>query len=310
MGGRVALLETPMSITLKNSHLEVSVRPECGGRIDQITDLSRGKPWLWHPPGYDPGAGRELPAQASFDACWQGGFEEMFPNDAACTVDGVALPDHGEAWSAAWSADSDRANALTLTMDCERVPIRLEKQLVLDPDAPVLNLRYRMTNLGDSALPCMLKLHPALAIEEGDQIELPRCNVEAVALGFSRLIGQAGTTRWPTAVDTDGETVRLDRTLPAASEAREFVYCSRLEEGRCGVRNARTGSTLQFSFDRTAFPFVWVFQSYGGFNGHYVLMLEPCTSKPYDLLEAIAQDTAFWLAADTMRTLALRISVL
>lgn len=298
-----------MNLTLKNSRMAVAVRPECGGRIDQITDLVHGKQWLWHPPDYDPDAPRALPDDPAFDACWQGGFEEMFPNDAACTVDGRVLPDHGEAWSAAWRAERTGPHALTLAMDCKRMPVRLEKQLALDADAPVLSLRYRMTNMGDAALPCMLKLHPALAIEEGDEIDLPRCDVEAVSLAFSRLIGRAGKSRWPEAAGPDGEPVRLDRALPAASAAREFVYCSRLDEGRCGVRNARTGSALEFAFDRTAFPFVWVFQSYGGFNGHYVLMLEPCTSKPYDLRDVIAEDRAFWLARDTMRTLTLTVSL-
>ena len=129
-----------MSLTLTNSRMAVSVRPECGGRIDQITDLARGKEWLWHPPDYDPDAPRTLPAAPAFDACWQGGFEEMFPNDAACTVDGMALPDHGEAWSAAWQAEVTAPNTLTLTMDCTHMPVRLEKQLVLDADAPELSL--------------------------------------------------------------------------------------------------------------------------------------------------------------------------
>lgn len=298
-----------MSVVLKNPYLEVTVRPECGGRIDQITDLARAKEWLWHPPEYDPAAARQLPEAASFDASWQGGFEEMFPNDAACTVDGRALPDHGEAWSAVWDSKLDAPHRLALTLDCQTVPVRLEKLLVLEPDAPVLHMRYRMTNLGSSPVPCMLKLHPALAIEEGDEIDLPDCNVEAVAIEFSRLIGREGKTRWPDGRAADGGTVRLDRTRPADSGLREFVYCSSLEEGRCGVRNARTGSRLSFAFDRAAFPFVWVFQSYGGFNGHYVLMLEPCTSKPYDLREVIARDTAFWLGRDTMRTLDLSLHV-
>ena len=298
-----------MTVILNNAHLAVSVRPECGGRIDQITDCARNKDWLWHPPGYDPAAPRALAAEPGFDAHWQGGFEEMFPNDAACTVAGRRLPDHGEAWSAVWTADANTPDGLTMHLTCKSVPVRLEKALRLEPDAPVLHLRYRIVNLGTQSLPCMLKLHPALAIEEGDQIELPGCNVEAVAPDFSRLIGSTTPSRWPEAQAADGSPVRLDRTLPVATQAREFIYCSELEEGRCGVRNARTGSRFQLEFDRADFPFVWVFQSYGGFQNHYVLMLEPCTGKPYDLNEVIAQNNALWLAPESERTLDVSLSV-
>lgn len=298
-----------MNLSLKNPFLEISVRPECGGRIDQITDRVRHKDWLWHPPGYDPGAARDLPEGASFDACWQGGFEEMFPNDAACTVDEYTLPDHGETWSAAWTVQHVSPQSLTLSMVCEAMPLRVEKRLVLEPDAPVLHLRYTLTNFGASALPCMLKLHPAIAIEEEDDIELPDCNVEPVALEFSRIAGRDETTRWPEVESEGGTRVRIDRAQPAASGLREFVYCSGLAEGRCGVRNARTGSHFQLMFERSAFPFVWVLQSYGGFHGHYVLLLEPCTSKPYDLREVIAEDTALWVPHDATRTLDLSVRV-
>ena len=298
-----------MTVNLANPYLALAVRPERGGRIDQITDLARDKAWLWHPPGYDPAAPRVLPPGPGFDAHWQGGFEEMFPNDAACTVAERPLPDHGEAWSAAWTVSARTPHSLTMHLACTSVPVRLEKALRLEPDAPVVHLRYRIVNLSAEALPCMLKLHPALAIEEGDQIELPGCTVEAVAPDFSRLIGSAARSRWPEARAADGRIVRLDRTLPRATQAREFVYCSELDAGRCGVRNARTGSLFQLEFDRADFPFVWVFQSYGGFQNHYVAMLEPCTSKPYDLNEVIAQHNALWLAPESERTLDVTLGV-
>lgn len=298
-----------MTVTLANPYLALAVRPECGGRIDQFTDLARDKVWLWHPPGYDPAAPRVLAPDPGFDAHWQGGFEEMFPNDAGCTVAGRALPDHGEAWSAAWTVSTRTPHSLAMQLACTSVPVRLEKELRLERDAPVVHLRYRVVNLTAARLPCMLKLHPALAVEEGDQIELPGCTVEAVAPSFSRLIGQAAPSRWPEARAADGSLVRLDRTLPRTTQAREFIYCSELEEGRCGVRNARTGSLFQLEFDRADFPFVWVFQSYGGFQDHYVLMLEPCTGKPYDLNEVIAQNNALWLPPGGERTLEVTLEV-
>src|SRR5262249_12966587 len=151
---------------------------------------------------------------------------------------------------------------------------------------PRFSIEYFLNNQCDEELPFLLKIHPALAIEEGDEVLLPECSAEAVDLGFSQIIGKPGKTKFPTAIDANGRRVHLNRALTRESRLREFFYCSDLASGECGVKNQRTGSMLRFEFDRKQFPYVWVFQSFGGFNGHYVMMLEPCTTLPYDLMEA------------------------
>lgn len=40
------------------------------------------------------------------------------------------------------------------------------------------------------------------------------------------------------------------------------------------------------------FPFTWLFLSYGGWRDHQVAVLEPCTSYPKDLEQAVALGTA------------------
>lgn len=44
-------------------------------------------------------------------------------------------------------------------------------------------------------------------------------------------------------------------------------------------------------FDTASFPYVWMFQSYGGWRGHYVVVVEPCTTLPSDLEEACRNGT-------------------
>ena len=39
-------------------------------------------------------------------------------------------------------------------------------------------------------------------------------------------------------------------------------------------------------FDPKIFPFAWMFASYGGFLGHYTVILEPCTTMPMSVNEA------------------------
>lgn len=54
-------------LTLENSEIRLTVRPDLGGRIDQLEDLQIGHSWLWHPPHYDPEATRSLAIGESFD---------------------------------------------------------------------------------------------------------------------------------------------------------------------------------------------------------------------------------------------------
>jgi hypothetical protein len=43
---------------------------------------------------------------------------------------------------------------------------------------------------------------------------------------------------------------------------------------------------LTLSFDRQVFPYVCYFASYGGLDGHYTAVLEPCTAMPVPVNEA------------------------
>lgn len=290
-----------MLIELQNELLTVQVRPERGGRIDQIFDRRQQRAWLWHPAGYDAELDGPVPAQAEFDAFWTGGLEEMFPNDGAAEIPGRHLLDYGELWRHRWALVRRSLHELVLSCDCETVPVTVEKHLRLLPDQAELLLEYRLHSRAAVRLPYMLKLHPSLVAQPGDRIELPSCHIEPVDLDFSTVIGQPGISNWPWGRRADGSAVRLDEVLPQESGLREFIYASNLSRGRCALRHQRSGSCLEILFDRNDFPYVWVFASYGGFNGQQLLVLEPCTSKPWDLGQAMQQGTAAWLQPGEVR---------
>lgn len=298
-----------MTLALHNDWLEIQVRPERGGRIDQIYDRRLQRDWLWHPPGYVALSDPPVAAGAGFDASWTGGFEEMFPNDGAGELPGRILPDHGELWSARWRVQQHTAHEIVLVHDCVTLPVTVEKQLRLRPDRAELEVSWSLLSRAAVRLPYMLKLHPALNIEAGDRIELPPCSVEPVDTGFSRLIGQPGLSQWPWGRGGDGSPVRLDLAHPVQSGLREFIYASNLSQGRCALRHAASGSCFELLFDRSDFPFVWVLASYGGFDGRQLLLLEPCTSKPWDLGEAMQRGTAAWLRPGEERHYRVRVLI-
>lgn len=286
--------EQAQVLTLENSEIKLTIRPDLGGRIDQLEDSQTGHSWLWHPSHYTPEATRILPIGASFDDQWTGGWDEIFPNDAAGLFQGRNLVDHGELWSQRWELLECSPLSITLGYQCQTVPVRVEKTIELDPNRPQAQLIYQFENQSQEQIPFLFKHHAAIAIEAGDEILLPDCWVEPAFLEFSKLIGQPGKTRFPKAVAANGETIDLRVIPPSSSQLQEFYYSSDLSNGYCGIRHQRTQSSLLMTFDTADFPYVWMFQSYGGWRDHYVVVVEPCTTMPFDLEEAYRlHQTAF-----------------
>lgn len=284
-------VEQAQVLTLENADIRLTIRPDLGGRIDQLEDLKTGHTWLWHPSHYAPET-RSLPIGACFDDQWTGGWDEVFPNDAAGEFWGRNLADHGELWSQQWDVLDSSPLSLKLGYQCQTVPVRVEKTIQLDAERSEANLVYSFQNQSETEIPFLFKHHAAIAIEAGDEILLPDCWVEPAFLEFSKIIGQPGKTRFPQAIGPSGEAVDLRIVPPPSSQLQEFYYTSELSQGFCGIRHRRSQSSLLMTFEQSDFPYVWMFQSYGGWQGHYVVVVEPCTTLPSDLEEACRNGTA------------------
>jgi len=296
-------------LLLTNSELGLIVRPDLGGRIDQIHDRRTDRDWLWHPDGYDSTQSRTLPLGASFDDNWTGGWDEIFPNDAAGTFRTWDLVDHGELWSQSWTIAQANERSIVLQYHCQTVPVMVEKTITLSEMAPEFQLHYQFQNQSDQVIPFLFKQHCAIAIQPGDEILLPDCWIEPAFLEFSKIIGKPGKTRFPQAYRADGSAVDVSHTPDLSSQSQEFYYSSDLATGECGIRNQHTRSSLLMHFDTVDFPYVWVFQSYGGWRDFYMLVMEPCTTLPYDLEIACKNGTVAQLAPHEIqhRSLTVRI---
>lgn len=287
-------IEQAQVLTLENSQIKLTIRPDLGGRIDQLEDLQTGHSWLWHPSHYTLET-RSLPVGACFDDHWTGGWDEVFPNDAAGLFRERNLADHGELWSQQWEILDCSPLSIRLGYQCQTVPVRVEKSIQLDPTRPEAKMMYWFENQSEEQIPFLFKHHAAIAIEAGDEILLPDCWVEPAFLEFSKIISQPGKTRFPKAVAANGDSVDLRFTPPPSSQLQEFYYSSDLSSGYCGIRHRRTQTALVMLFDTNDFPYVWMFQSYGGWRNHYVVVVEPCTTMPSDLEEACRSKTIAFL---------------
>jgi galactose mutarotase-like enzyme len=301
--------QAKQAITLVNENLKLTIRPDLGSRIDQLLDCKTGREWLWHPAQYDTLQTRSLPIGASFDDNWTGGWDEIFPNDAAGPFREYTLVDHGELWSQPWKVIETSPLLVKLTYQCQTVPVLVEKTVRLHETQPEVVIEYRFENQSDKTIPFLFKQHAAIAIQEGDEILLPDCLIEPAFPEFSKIIGRAKKTPFPKAFAADGQEINVRKIPPRSSKLQEFYYSSNLAEGMCGIYDARSQSSLVMNFDTSDFPYVWVFQSYGGWNDHYVVVLEPCTTIPYDLEIASRNGTTAQLKPQETqhRTLTLRL---
>jgi hypothetical protein len=132
----------------------------------------------------------------------------------------------------------------------------------------------------------LFKLHPAIAIKEGDTIQLSGGKTIPVDLQFSKIIDTECHFSWPFVTMKNGAKKDL-RIVPSfESRLQEFVYVSEMPEGYCGIMRSEIRKELRIHFPLQTFPYCWIFMTYGGWRNHYTLVLEPCTNMPKDLASA------------------------
>lgn len=275
------------ALVVENARLRAVILPELGGRVWTLEDRVRDRQWIWHREGVP------LVAQApgaSYDDVWAGGWEELFPNDAAGTFEGRDLPDHGEWWTMAFQAESQTNEAAaTVRLSATSHVIRAEcvKEFSLAHDAAALTVTYRIRSREDRPFHFLFKQHLPVHITPACRLALPGGRVEAVDPAFGTLLPGPGPYEWPDATGAGGLSTDLRVIPPATSDAREFVYVRHLPESRCGVVDLKRRAAIHMDFEGHQLPYVWLFLSYGGWRNTYTAVLEPCTNLPKDLAEAV-----------------------
>ena len=291
------MIQSLSQYVISSDKMSVAVVPALGGRLVELTDLSAGRQWLWRNHSRPLGG---VTAGSDYDEVWQGGFEELFPTDAPTDVTGVAYPDHGELWSIPWDVAEAKDGSLSLTVAGPVTGVRVTKTIAVRGNE--LTLQYRLDHSGDTPIPYLFKLHPALAVDDACRIELPGGIVEKVSQDFGNILDTTNPLAWPTAMN-------LDRCRNESSHTNEFIYVSKLPQGRCGITDLRAGSWICFDYPIEVFPYCWVFMTYGGWRGHNVVVLEPCTNYPKDLPTAISRGTSAILEPHAASEFEVRVSI-
>jgi hypothetical protein len=276
-------------VRLENARLAVDVMPELGGKILRIVDKRGDRDVLWHSPRVEP---HRAELHANFDDHWPGGWDEAFPGGApSLNRYGDQLPYMGELWTTAAAHRIVRADPggveLELTLATPITPARWTRRLVLDGDAPVLRIGYRLENAGTMPFDYNWGLHPVATISPRHRFDVPARLAEVDENGGGTLGVKGDRYEWPMFNGTD-----VRHALGPDAGCFALHYLTELREGWVATTDTATRRGFGLVFDHALFPVVWLWMVYGGWRGYYHAIAEPWTGYPSPLAEAVAAGRA------------------
>jgi hypothetical protein len=263
-------------VRLESAFLQADVAPQIGGRVVNLVEKRSGRQLLWHNPHLK--LERCAPGSA-YDPNFYGAIDELLPNDVPEPFNGVDNPDHGELWTTELDYRIPHG-MLSLSGLLPLAGLRYERRMRLRDDAPELVLDYRIENVSGERRIFLWKLHAALAIQAGDTILCPARTARVVDPQYSRW-ARLEPFAWPYI-----EGNKPVNVVPPLDGTMDFLFIYDLRAGSLSWRSGSSDLTFEYRFDPAVFPYAWYFASYGGFDGHYMAILEPCTTMPLSVNEA------------------------
>lgn len=285
-------------ITLRSGAMVVTIDETMGGELRQIE--VDGTPLLaeyeWDSPV--PAARSRTYGDLRLDwlSEYRGGWQFLVPNaGAACVVDGVPLPFHGE-WSRT-SIDIDAVSPSEVSMRAgTRLPFTVHRTIALVDEPDRVRIITTIENVSGDPQPFVWGEHPAFLAGPGDRIDLP------VGPVVDRDDATGVTSSWPG--DTSGES-GLD-VVPHTRPLESVHYLPNRPAGWAALRCPAVGVALAWEIED--FPHLWLWRELGStgfpFHGRTSLVaLEPSSSWPGDgLAAAIERGQAHWLGPGERRS--------
>jgi hypothetical protein len=278
----------PELIRLQNDLLEVSVLPAVGAKIYDLIEKRSGQNFLWHNPRIAP---QHYPIEANFDNYWCGGWDDGFPTCEACTHNGEQFPNLGELRSVHWEVESldesGKEPSITLSTFGPISPIQARKQIRLHDRS--IEMEFQIDHLGALPIEYLWGTHPAYAVEPGCLIHIP-ARTGIVGQANHPALGEPGQRYgWPIINTRHGSSdMSLMQPLGKYSAGH---YAADLSDGWYAIEYPARKTGLFFEFPLEICPYLWLWLSYGGWRGYYLAVVEPWTSCPVTLSEAVAAST-------------------
>jgi galactose mutarotase-like enzyme len=272
-------------IHLSNEFLEVSVLSAVGAKIYDLIDRATDQNFLWHNPRIRP---QPYPVEANFDNYWCGGWDDGFPTCESCSHKGEFYPNLGELRSVRWTVEHFEETFVRLSAAGPISPIRAEKTLRLRGET--LEMEYTIRHEGYAPIDFIWGTHPAFAIEPGCRLHIPAHSGLVSQASPAKLGAPGQRYRWPI-LETPAGQVDMSLT-PTPGNQSAGHYALDLTAGWFAVEypDRQSGALIEFPLE--VCPNLWLWLSYGGWRGYYLAVIEPWTSVPVTLSEAVAAGTS------------------
>ena len=307
---------------IESAELRCTLLPDKGGELRSILHRASGVELLatLRDVPLDDGShtlispGADEPA---FNRWYAGGWQELLPNgDAPCSVDGISHSFHGEAWGRPWRIVNRTAASITTEVDLQWPPLRLQRTIILTNQPTAVEITERLTNTGSAPARILWGHHPAFGaplVAEGATIIAPAARLETVHCDATSRLQPARDLVWPFAHTTSGEPIDVSVVGDAARGTHDLCLLHGYTVGRVGIDSPALGLRATLEFDPALFPWLWIWQLYGGaeaapFAGACCLALEPWSGPP-TLTRAIAEDSALTIDPGASRTTTLRLLI-
>lgn len=300
-------------IVLRSSTLLALVDPGHGAEILELVHLPTGRRLLGRPPfATAPPRRGDLPEDV-WTASYRGGWQLVAPNTGApCTVDGVEHGFHGRASNDPWKTLEEEASGATFRWRGHG----LELIRRLRVDGAMLHARVEARATGGRA-PLVVLEHVALGLELLEpevEIDLPAGRAFELSEAEGPPLPPQDAPRWPDVLLLDGSRERADRWSLDRSRSRLLAVAD-LPEGRARVRNARTGTTVELTWDVGWLRHLWLWHEAREYGGPWraqaeLLALEPTSvPHPLGLAAAIEHGQARWVEPGETAAYEVRLEV-
>jgi hypothetical protein len=278
------------SLTIESDRLRVSIIPEIGGKIYDLISKPTGRNFLWHNPRVHP---QPYPVEAAMGDFWCGGWDDIFPTCEACELKGFRYPALGELHQVSFAVDDLRVEgeqaSARLSAFTPISAVKSEKTVIVR--GPVLHMRSEITNLGPVPLDFLWGTHPAFSPSRGMILRLP-AKTGMVAQSSGPDFGRKGQKYiWPGLETATGVVVDMSRICGIDAKGFCGHYAMDLEEGWYALEDPETREGVVVRFPAERCPYIWMWLAYGGWRGHWVVIIEPYTSYPVCLAEAVKEKT-------------------
>lgn len=287
---------------LENSLLQVTVLPDCGGKISSLRSVRTGEEFILAPLQPSLALTANEHAFADFSLGDLGGFDECLPSVAPCAGinEESAVPDHGDLWRHPWTVESSSPQSITLVTSTSSRPLRFRRTARVEEDALILD--YEIENISASPATWLWSAHPLLKVEVEDRICLPS-EIAAVDVEYASIdtLAPSSTIAWPIAQSLSGETIDLSTVPPEDGVTAYKLFARMGVSGMATLYRPRLQQGLAFHFDPSKLPYLGLWMSAGAWPQsrqvrQYTVAIEPTTSPRDSLSDAVAEGSACVLA--------------